>query len=176
MSIHRFVIDRLTDEARLAQHVASQWAHEQPPRQHDMPVSTFINRYDPSAIMRAVEAARDIVDRHHPASEKEQHLHYETSPGRACVGCGDYSDDMGGIQWNVEDIEDCPELRALAWRWNHLQGWDSRWCLHLTTKNVNATSFEDRVRGAHTYIKVCRRCDQQIGDLHEEPRVAVRKT
>lgn len=174
MNLLDFVIERLTDEARLASHVAAQWAHEQPPRQHDMPVSTFINRYDPNAVMRAVEAARDVVGRHRPATEKEENAGHYGEPGKACVGCGDYDTDMGHLEWNVDDIDECPELRSLAWRWNHHHKWDKRWCLHLGAKEVNATSFEDRARGIRTFVNVCRRCEQQIGDVHEAPHITVK--
>lgn len=170
--LRTFVIKRLDDEARLLTYTAELWERAQPNRHFEFPLSNYLSRHGPAATTRHLDSARDIVRRHRPATEEERRYHGGESP---CVGCGDYDTGDGGTEWNVGDINGCPELHALAWRWSHHRKWEQRWCLHVTTENINTTTLAERARSIRSYIEVCRRCGEQIGGPHEDRLITVRR-
>ena len=67
------------------------------------PEMEHIARHDPARVLREVAAKRRILRVHAPSPESWS--------GKACTGCGRSApcDD-----WLVEDVDDCPTLRALV--------------------------------------------------------------
>lgn len=62
-----------------------------------------IARHDPARVLREVEAKRRIMEIHHGVEG--------FWPGSPCNGCGYAGDCEDPV---TEDVNDCPELRALA--------------------------------------------------------------
>lgn len=172
-SLRDFVIECLDDEARLLAYTADLWEREQPNRHFEFPLSNYISRHGPEATTRHFGSARDIVKRHRPATEEERR--YRFGGESPCVGCGEYDATGGDTEFNTGDINNCPELRALAWRWSYHRKWEKRWCLHVTIENVNTTTLAERARDVRSYIEVCRRCGEQIGEPHEVRLITARR-
>lgn len=75
-------------------------------------VGKHIARFDPARALREVAAMRWVLGEHnvYSVARAEDPLAKYHQSDRACVGCGsDRQED-----WLVEDINDCPILRALA--------------------------------------------------------------
>lgn len=106
-----------------------------------------IARHDPARTLAAVAAARGVLDRH--TTDDTTSLY-----PMACIGC---PTDMYGDP-DTEHIDECPELRDLAWRWHTADGWDPAWCPHYETHPVDI-SDQSTPRRAH--INVCDHCGQQ---------------
>lgn len=65
-----------------------------------------------SRVLREVTAKRRVLARHCTPEADDYRAKYGGELG--CVGCGDYETGSADIEWNVEYIENCPELRDLA--------------------------------------------------------------
>lgn len=65
-------------------------------------------------VSQDIDALMVVLDAHRPQRE---------GGGDACVGCG--LDIIG--DWRAGDIDDCPTLHALAWRWHRHADWQTRW-------------------------------------------------
>lgn len=99
----------------------------------DEPDYTFIASPDlgtpavivgPERALADIAAKRRIMARHRPATAEERSLHVGGEP--ACVACGDH-EHAGGLEWNVEDVNDCLELRDLASVYADHSDYDESW-------------------------------------------------
>ena len=89
-----------------------------------VPLQVHANRWCPARVLREVEAKRRILAEHNapsaiwPGSSKKD---------RRCVGCGFGSDE----EPLVEDVNDCPTLRALASIYFARPGFREEWQLDV---------------------------------------------
>lgn len=87
----------------------------------DDEVAEHIARWDPARVLREVEAKRRIMSIHRRPAQDE----WNTGPFEdRCDGCGssgEFNDP------NVRDINDCPELRAIAAVYSDRPGYREEW-------------------------------------------------
>lgn len=73
-------------------------------------VAVHIERHNPARVLREVEAKRRILAEHNVwAAVYPKHAHM-ADLDRHCVGCGF----TGSEEYAVDDVDECPTLRALA--------------------------------------------------------------
>jgi hypothetical protein len=113
-------------------------------------VPDHIARHDPARVLRAVKGARNIASRHtnDPTSRYD---------ALACIGCPTNETDGG---YTIDNIDECPELQDLAWRWHLEEGWNPKWCPHYDTDLIEETAHDDR---GPVYLKNCTHCGAGLG-------------
>jgi hypothetical protein len=84
-----------------------------------------IARHDPARVLREVAAKRRVLARHCTPEADDYRAKYGGELG--CVGCGDWESGSADIVWNVEYIENCPELRDLAAPFSDHPDFDPNW-------------------------------------------------
>lgn len=120
------------------------------------------HRHGLARALRDGEAARSILDRHTPLPPGPRSRKRDPRP---CEGC---NFDYGDIWHAIDNIEDCPELHDLAWRWHTEQDWDPRWCPHHRVHPVETTAHSDPRR---VVVNICDHCGgQDRTGRHYEPR------
>jgi hypothetical protein len=105
-------------------------------------------------LVHDLQAKRSVLARHanDPTSKYDK---------LACLGCPTNETDGG---YTVEDIDDCPELQDLAWRWHTAEGWNMKWCPHYESYLVKETP--DPKCGPFS-LKFCTHCGAILGRVYE---------
>jgi hypothetical protein len=95
-------------------------------------------RHDPARVLREVSAKRAVMERHRLATELEMQSRFPAAeeerrfyPGYLpCVGCGDDGGQGGWKpEFNVDDINNCPELRDLAAVYSDHPDYNPAWAI-----------------------------------------------